>query len=282
MLSIIIYSSDEYSDCWNPFFKLWKKNFPLNKNFEIILSTNTKKYDFQGLPIITLANGLDISWSKRLRLSIEKAKNDIIFLIGDDFFLLSKIRKELFNQQLDLIIQNSEIDHIRLLHNPGKFKTSSSNITFLDKINKYTKYRFLYAPSLWRKEVLIKYIVDNETPFMAEKMGTYRSWILNHGFYCLSESFINKYGRMYDCGTSGVIAKGKWEKWAVPRLKEENLGIDFSLRGIKEDYGNKTSRNKARFNQLMKPISTLKSYSSVLLLFLRSIFSRTNNSNSLL
>lgn len=274
MFSIIIYSSDAYSDCWNPFFKLFKKYFPLNENHEIILLTNVKKYQYPGLNIISLANGMDVAWSKRLRLGVEKAKNTIIFLIGDDFFLLSKVNQKLFNQQLELIVKNNKVDHIRLLHKLDKFKFSPSSFPSLSQINKYTKYRFLYAPSLWKKTVLLKYIVDFESPFMAEKMGTYRSWVLNHGFYCLSEDFIKKNGCIYNCGTSGVIAKGKWEKWAIPKLKEENLDIDFLIRGIKKDYGSKTNRNRARLTQLLKPISTFKSYSSVFLLVLKSIFSK--------
>lgn len=272
MVSIIIYSSDGYSDCWDPFFKLFKENFPFGEDYEIILSTNLKEYSYPGLNINTLANGMDVPWSKRLQISIEKSKNDIIFLIGDDFFLLSKVDKNLFNHQLELILKNKEVDHIRLLHKPGKFKTENSNFKYLDKISSFTRYRFLYAPSLWKKKVLLKYIANNETPFMAEKMGTYRSWILKHGFYCMSNDFVNKYGHFYTCGTSGVIVKGKWAKWAVPVLEAEDLKIDFSIRGIREEDEKKVAMNKARMDQLMNPISTIKSFSSILVLMLKSFF----------
>lgn len=272
MVSIIIYSSDGYSDCWDPFFKLFKQNFLLDDSYEIILSTNNKDYSYPGLNIITLANGMDVPWSKRLQISLDKSKNDIIFLIGDDFFLLSKVDQNLFNEQLNLIINNKEIDHIRLLHKPGKFKTENSSFKYLEKISKHTKYRFLYAPSLWKKGTLKKYIANNETPFMAEKMGTYKSWVLNHGFYCLSEDFIKKHGRLYTCGTSGVLVKGKWAKWAVPVLEGKDLKIDFEIRGIREDDEKKMSMNKVRINQIMNPVSTFKSYSSVLILLLKSFF----------
>jgi len=272
MVSVIIYSSDGYSDCWDPFFKLFKQNFLLDDSYEIILSTNNKDYSYTGLNIITMANGMDVPWSKRLQISINKSKNDIIFLIGDDFFLLSKVDQNLFNEQLDFIINNKEIDHIRLLHKPGKFRTENSNFKYLDKISSFTKYRFLYAPSLWKKNVLLNYIANNETPFMAEKMGTYRSWILNHGFYCMSNDFNNKYGQLYSCGTSGVIVKGKWAKWAVPVLEAEDLKIDYSIRGIREESEKKMAMNKARMDQLMNPISTIKSFSSILILLFRSFF----------
>lgn len=276
MVSIIVYSSDGYEDCWDPFFKLLKKNFPLDDSYEIILLTNTKDYQYPGLKINTMANGLDTSWSKRLKIGINKSENDIIFLIGDDFFLLKKVNKDLFNQQLKLIIENSEVDHIRLLHKPNKFKSSPSPFPFLDKIDLKTKYRFLYAPSLWKKESLLQYLVDFESPFMSEKMGNYRSKILKHGFYCMSDDFKKKYGNMYSCGTSGVIIKGKWAKWAVPVFKEKDLDIDVSIRGIREESEKKGSILKARKNQLMSPISTFKSYFSIFSLFLNTLFGEKN------
>lgn len=274
MISIIIYSSDGYSDCWDPFFKLLQRYFPLDDSYEIILSTNLKDYSYPGLNIITMANGMDVPWSKRLQLSIERAKNELILLIGDDFFLLSKVDKILFDQQLDIINNNDAVDHIRLLYKPGKFNTEKSSIAGLDKIAKNTRYRFLYAPSLWKKSVLQKYIFDNETPFMAEKMGTYRSWVLNHGFYCLSEEFLQKHGSLYTCGTSGVLVKGQWAKWSVPVLKEKGIKLDFSIRGIRKDNEKKASMNKVRIDQLMNPVSTFKSYSSVLVLYIKSFFSK--------
>lgn len=276
MVSIIIYSSDGYEDCWDPFFKLLKKNFPLDDSYEIILLTNKKKYQYPGLRIRTMANGLNTPWSKRLKIGINRANYDIVFLIGDDFFLLEKVNEDLFNQQLKLIIESSEVDHIRLLHKPNKFKSSPSSFPFLDKIDNKTKYRFLYAPSLWKKQSLLQYIVDFESPFMSEKMGTYRSRILRHGFYCMSDEFKEKNGNMYSCGTSGVIIKGKWAKWVEPVFKKNDLDIDLSIRGVREESEKKGSILRARMNQLMNPSSTFKSYISIFSLYLKALVDGKN------
>lgn len=64
MISFIVLSYDGYADCWDPFFTLLKKYFPESKEFEIILSTTTKSYEFEGLNIKTLTHGNDAPWGK--------------------------------------------------------------------------------------------------------------------------------------------------------------------------------------------------------------------------
>lgn len=275
MISIIVYSSDGYADCWEPFFTLFKKNFTIEDSYEIILLTNTLNFEFTGLNIKTLANGIDTPWSKRLKTGIEKAKNDIIFLIGDDFFLLDKINDKHFDEQLALIKENQDVDHIRLLHKQGKFKSRPSKFSNLNIIDEKTKYRFLYAPSLWKKESLLQYIVDFESPFMAEKMSTYRSRILKHGFYCMSDDYIETHGPIYGCGTSGLIVKGKWAEWAVKVIEDKKLKIDVSKRGIRVEKEKKGAIFKARMYQILNPLSTYRSYLSIFELYLKSVFGKT-------
>jgi hypothetical protein len=270
LISIVIYSSDAYEDCWIPFFELFHKNFATSYEYEILLLTNTKEFCSHALRVKTIKCGIRTPWSKRLKIGIEKANSEIIFLIGDDFFLLEKMNKTLFDQQVNLMVENSKIDHIRLLHKPNKFKSTPSSYQYLNKIDEKTKYRFLFAPSLWKRESLIQYIVDFESPFMAEKMGTYRARILKHGFYCMSEEFMENYGKMYSCGTSGMIVKGKWAKWTVPIIKEKGLDIVVEKRGVREETEKKGSIFKARMQQLYDPISTIKSYISIVLLYFDS------------
>lgn len=262
--SVLLYSSDAYRDCWDPFFDLWSKYFNSKLKYEVLLLNNSLDFKHAKVDVTPVNCGLEAPWSKRLRIGIEKAQSDIIFLIGDDFFPLSKVDTGLLESHYSLMMTNDGIDHIRFLYNPGKFKTKSSDFTNLEEILRFTKYRFLFAPSFWKKKSLLKYIVDFESPFMAEKMGTYKSWILNHGMYCVSKEYIERNGRPFDCGSSGVIVKGKWADWSVPLLEKERLGIDFSVRGIRKEEEKKAAMNMARANQLKDLQSTLRSYLSVL------------------
>lgn len=273
-LSIIIYSSDAYKDCWNPFFDLFYKNFSTDHSAEVLLLTNSLDYTHNNIDINVIKCGNETAWSDRLKKGLQKAKNELVFLIGDDFFLLNKMGRQKFDQYVDLINCADQIDHIRLLYKSGKFKTSKSKFKDLDLIEPYTRYRFLFAPSLWKRTTLLKYLSGSESPFMAEKMGTYRSWIYNDGFYCISKAYLNNHRRLYDCGSSGVIVKGKWAPWSVERLKKTKLNIDFELRGVRSEEEKQEAMNQARLKQLKDPIATLKSYISIAQLVLSRSFKK--------
>ena len=79
--AIVVLSSDGYSDCWDPLFGSLLKYFPEIKNHEIILSTNSKEYNFHGLEVKCICHG-NAPWSKRLKNSLLEAKHDIVFIIG--------------------------------------------------------------------------------------------------------------------------------------------------------------------------------------------------------
>lgn len=259
MISIVIISSDGYEDCWDPFFKLFERNFENINDYELILSTNTKSYKHENLKIKTLQNGLDTAWSKRVQMSLEQCTYPIVMVMVEDFFLLSKFNGECFKQFIDLITNKPEVGHIRLLYNQEKIKTIPTENPLIDRIPSISKHRFLLLPGLWKKDVLCKYLVDFETPHIAEKMGNFRSWMRNDGFYCVSQKFLKENGRFYDCATSGAIIKGKWGKWLPERLKENEIKIDFKKRGFKTGESQKKAKLEVQLGMLKNPISTMKS-----------------------
>lgn len=267
MLSFIVLSSDGYSDCWDPFFTLFEKRFPKIENMEIILSTNTKKYSYKNLDIKVLSQGKDMPWSKRLRLSLEKAKNDIVLPLSEDFFLKSKVNEAVFTKVLELITTKKEIDHIRLLNAPV-YKTKESNYEFLEEIEATTKKRFIFSPGLWKKEVLKKYINDHENPWMAEKMGDFRSKIFNDGFYCVSKDYVNKNGQLYDTFFSGVIYKGKCQSFVVSFLEEEGF-TDILKRGIMTKNEVKVLKQNAKKNLVLDFVPIIRSFFNISILYLR-------------
>lgn len=268
MISIIVLSSDGYSDCWEPLFMSFKKYFSGIENYELILSTNTKTYSYPGLEINTITHGLTSAWSKRLKDTLDKAKNDIVLVLVEDFFLRSKINSKAFNTVVNLMI-NEEIDHIRLMNSGGKFKTDKSDFKILERITESTNHRFLYLPGLWKKKVLKKYLVDFEMPYMAEKMGNQRSKLLKDQFYAISQNYIQENGQLYYCSSSGAIYKGKWVDWVIEFLEKHQLEIDLTIRGLGTKEYNANMRNKTLVGLLKTPISTFKSLLSIVLLFFK-------------
>ena len=272
MISFIVLSYDGYSDCWDPFFTLLKKYFPESKEFEIILSTTTKSYEFEELNIKTLAHGRDATWGKRLKLSLEQAKYDIVLPLSEDYFLKSKVDFRWFSYFVDLISENKEIDHIRLLRYRVLWKAKKSKFNYLEKIEQYTKHRFLLIPGIWKKQALLAYLTDYEDAFMTEKISGIRSWIRKDGFYSVTEEFVQKFNQVYNTFNSGFVFKGKWVPWGTEFLKNENISIDFSRRGILTTEEMKKTRLKSKLAMIKNPKSSIKSIFSVFYLLLKSIF----------
>lgn len=272
MLTIIVLSSDGYSDCWIPFFKSLKKNFPEIEKYKILLSTNTKSFNYPGLNIETLAHGANVAWSKRLKLSLEKAITNTVLILVEDLFLRSKMNHTMFNEFLLLINNSKKIDHIRLLSTRDRTRTKKSEFKNLDEIEQKTKLRFIYLPGLWKKQTLLKYLVDYESIFVSERLGDIRSWIYKHKFYTVTSKRTDNNEQFYDCRPSGALFKGKWQKWVIPFLKENKIDIDFSKRGFITEEFIKTTRKKSKLNMLRNPISTFKSFSSLIILFIKTKF----------
>ncbi|WP_117882557.1 hypothetical protein [Aureibaculum luteum] len=272
MISLIVCSYDGYSDCWDPFFTLLKKYFPEAENFDIILSTTTKPYQFDGLNIRTIAHGVNAPWGQRLKNSIKEAKYDVILPISEDYFLRSKVNFEKFQYFVSLMYKHKEIDHIRLLRYRVYWIEKASNIDGLAKIAPLCKHRFLLIPGLWKKQILDKYLKNYENVFMSEKISGYRSWIRKDGFYSIDLTYVEKHGHIYDTWNSGYVFKGKWVPWGIKFLNQENLKIDYSKRGILDEKEMEKTRWVSKLAILKSPVSSFKSFSSVFMLFFKSLF----------
>lgn len=272
MISLIVCSYDGYSDCWDPYFTLLKKYFPESEKFDIILSTTTRSYEFEGLNIKTLAHGKSTPWGKRLKLSLEMAKYDIVVPMSEDYFLKSRVNFKQFEYFVDLFNKFNKIDYIRFLRYNIRWSGEDSEFKYLEEIDPHTKHRFLLIPGIWRKKVLNKYLKDYENVFMSEKVSGYRSWIYKDGFYSINNEFVQENGQLYNTDNSGFIFKGKWVPWGIDYLNSENLNIDYSKRGILTDNFIKKTRMKSKLDMFKTPIVTSRSVMSVFVLFLRSMF----------
>lgn len=159
------------------------------------------------------------------------------------------------------------IDHIRLIY--YRYKVEKSEFPYLDKISKKTRHRLLYLPGLWKKQVMKKYLVDFEMPYMAERIGDYRAKILDDNFYSISQDYIKEHGDFYDCYDSGALYKGRWKNWVVDYLREHNIELDLSKRGFENEKDNIKSRNNTWIGLLKTPVSTFKSLWNVVMMYIK-------------
>lgn len=264
-ISIIVSSSDGYDDCWDPFFTLLKNYFQGIGNIEILLSTQTKDYTNPDFKLKVVKHGSKAAWSQRLRQTLEQSSHEIILYLDEDSFLRSEVNLNLLVKLVDLMHQNKEIGNIRIAK--GNWVLSACGFDLLDEIKPGARQRFMIVIGLWKKEVLLRHLVDHETTWSVEKWATLRSNIIKDGFYSLKREVIEKQGSPYNSSTTGGVYKGRWIKdYIVPLFKENNIEIDFTKRGFYNQKSRFKSRMTLWLEVIMHPSSTLKSIRSLLAL----------------
>jgi hypothetical protein len=240
--AIFVNSTDSFEDCWVPFFTLFCKYWTDQKR-TIYLNTEKKDFGFPNLNIHCIKNNLfyqrnNITWSECLYHALEIIKEDLVLYLQEDYFLTGPVKKELILELVDLM-QKEPIDCIQLTNHatPGPFvKSKYQNLSIIDQ---KATYRISTQASLWKKEILKKYIRKHETGWLFEYFGTKRAYLLKHNFFIIDPV-------LYDQKTNPIvpyfptgIVKGKWSEEAVVQLFiNEKIDIDFEIRGFYSEKSN--------------------------------------------
>ncbi|MBC7886424.1 MAG: hypothetical protein H7Z13_00945 [Ferruginibacter sp.] len=237
MYSILVNSTDKYSDCWEPFFYLFKKNWE-NVNADIYLNCENKSFSFDDLPIKFIRNKVTDSWSECLINAVENIKSPVILYLQDDYFLNARVDNALITEFVNLMMENREIKHIGLT----KFGSPASPVEYpadnrLTYVKKKTKYRISLQAGLWDKACLRSYIMTDENAWMLEIFGSMRASKRNDLFLTISGAYYKNTG-VIDYINTGII-KGKWHTEIPKFFRQEGLDLDFSKRGIIDPHKNK-------------------------------------------
>lgn len=234
--SILIQSCDSYSDVWEPFFctfaEYWK-----NCKYPIFLNTETKKYSYETLNIecLNVINEINIPWGKRLLDCLNRIESDYVISLFDDFVLNDYVNQDKIEEYINYMENNEDINVIYLNNAFPDLEKKSELIEV--PIGK--DFRLNSAPALWRKEKLIEYTGNIDTPWAWEYFGTMRTEKKNTVFLTLgTQPDIYRYN--YNLG--GAIHGGKWVGSVInPVIEKFNMKIDTSIRGYEDE-------NKKNYN----------------------------------
>ena len=110
---ILVNTTDSFEDCWMPFFKLFTTFWP-NFDGNIYLNTEKKSFEFSGLNIISIQNGMIGSpWAKCLEQAIHAIEEDTILYMQEDYFLRECVNHKHI-LELYLIFKNNMMDCLHL------------------------------------------------------------------------------------------------------------------------------------------------------------------------
>ena len=263
--ALLVNTCDKFEDCWIPFFSLLKKYWP-DCSSKIYLNTEYKSYVDGEISIESICGCITkqipvkkrATWSQCLRWALEKIDYDIILYMQEDYFIKSRVDNNCVNYFVDLMKNNSGIDCIQLTPGAVKHK-GKSKYEKLDVVDNTYWSTISCQASLWRRDVLLKYIRDYESAWQFEWWGSKRAKILNDNFFVVSDSWVvsGKY-EIIPYIITGVIG-GAWYKPVVELFNNNNLHVDYSQRGFFEENKSITwfEKQKRRFFQLPVEVRNL-------------------------
>lgn len=236
--TIVVATSDEFEDCWTPFFVLLEKYWP-DCHHPIILSTGEKSFVYPGLDIQSAMaykrHGDKAAWSQRLLHSLEGVKTELVLLLLDDFFINGPVDVDTVNACCR-IMQEEQYSVITLTNHDTNRRSKPTANPLLDEVEATSPYRLSTSPALWRKTSLMKYLRPNENVWMFEIFGTRRSHKIRDSFYRVNNTQISKGHAevipyfQTDAGDTGII-KGGWQHGIEHLFESSGITIDYAQRG---------------------------------------------------
>lgn len=259
MFSVFVNSTDSFEDCWYPFFYLFNKFCPDYKG-KIYLNTETKAFSFPDLNIISIKNNIEnpnklVTWSQCLMRAIDIIETDIILYLQEDYFIKYYVD---FKQILEFVnlMEKENVSCIHLTSYGPHGPYLSTPYKKLSLVDQKAPYRISTQASLWKKEVLKKYLRPHENAWQFEIFGTKRSHKKKDYFYCINNQTLNDGREIIPYQPTGII-NGKWNKKAIFELFRDNqIKVNFEKRGF---YNPQINRQKQKIT-LIKIINRFKSY----------------------
>ncbi|MBO4323101.1 MAG: hypothetical protein J5836_00410 [Clostridia bacterium] len=269
-VTILVSSCDLYEDAWMPFFRLLEKNWQ-NCEYPKILSTERKVFDFQGVKTINypFVDERAVSWTERLRYTLNQIKSEYVLWFLDDFFLTEPVDEKGFEKALSLIESDKDIGLIKFL--PIE-KNTSAPTGDLDSyycevpVRKKT-FRTRVCVSLFKRKYFLDLLYGDESPWQYERQSHFRSMYAGYKIYQTEHKFykpVFSYTLDHDFGV-GITAR-KWLPKTRELFEKNGIhGVDFGRLGVLTDEVGKENEREGNgvkkiglkqflYNKIVHPI----------------------------
>lgn len=256
-LTIFVNTSDNFDDCWDPFFKLFKLYWP-HCPYPIVLNTEIKDYAYEGLDIkctkVAEGESIRLGWSECLMRALDAVESKYILYLQEDYFLEGPVKSDLLIRLL-AEVRAGEVCSVVLSGGVGPWNSMKSSL--ICEVDKNAKWRLSLQAGLWEKSILRSLIRKHETPWQFESYGSYRTKRVKKLFCSVNrKEYIGKGREIIPYSPTGVVA-GRWVKEIVqPLFKKHDIYLDFSVRGFHDP----SVRNKKRKSILLRVLDRFRSF----------------------
>lgn len=214
--SILIFSCDNFSDTWEPFFTL-KDKYWADCPYKTYIVTETKRCS----QAKTLkATG---SWTQRIKKALTKIDTEYVITMCDDFFIRSKVDQARIEYCISKFDDKTAVFNFEKAYN----STIKCDVDGFGLRENNQVYLCSCQPSIWNRTKLIELLDKDMTAWEWELQ------VLNSQY----KHYINTGETIIDIGYNRApfsITQGKWCIEIVPFFDKEGIKIDYSQRGFRD------------------------------------------------
>ena len=214
--SILVMSSDGYSDLWEPFassFKRYWSDCPA----QIYLATESMESD--NILFKSIKCGKEMVWTERLGCALNQIDTDYLIMLCEDYLLYDVVN----NREIDELMNMAKAykaGNLRLVPNPKSDRRFAENKDFFT-YEKEVPYRISMQAGIWAKDYLMKYANLNTNIRGFERLGSQRSNLYN-------DPILTTERHVFPFVDS--INKGKWELAALSICSKNGIAVDLDYR----------------------------------------------------
>jgi hypothetical protein len=238
-LTVLVNSTDSFSDCWPPFFRLFKKYWP-SCPCHVVLNTETKEFSDTELQLVCsrvqaedFAASRRLPWSDCLIRCLDAVRTPYILYLQEDYFLNGPVDQTFVAECVDVMVKHN-VPHIRLMEVDIRARYRKSNLhPLLWQIDQRANYRVSLQAGLWNVAALRDLLRPGESGWTFERRGSVRAMRRPDVFLCQSLDHFNARGRYPVPYQPTGIIRGKWYAPAVVELFAANdISVDYDKRGF--------------------------------------------------
>ena len=215
--SIIVMSSDGYSDLWKPFAQCFNLYWPTCRA-DIHLVTQTKT---TGIKLFKKIHNSDKNalWTRRLFLALKDIKAEFVIILLEDYFLCHQVDDNTIEHYVELA-KKHKVGCLKLFGNPNLKNRFSLDEQFVEYVEG-TLYRINTQVSIWNKNYLLKIIQYDLSAWDFERIGSKMS-------ERYKDKIIGTVNRIFHY--EDAVHRGKIEKAVVKLCERNGFFLDTNYR----------------------------------------------------
>jgi hypothetical protein len=234
--SIVISSCDAYSDCWEPFFKLFS-TFWKDCPYPLILLSERKDcsaVNTFGLNVTSFTaaepDETRIPWANQWVNFLRQYPEDHFFYFQEDYFLEQQVRTDYVEKAHQFTLAEDGAHFGLSLFGTRSPRIPHPRLDWIECPSWRSRYRINLQAGLWKKEAFLAYLRPDESAWGFEHFGALRARFRPDKFFMFNRNFFKDHPVVPYTGT-GII-RGKWHAKMPSLFAEHGIAIDFDKRGM--------------------------------------------------